>query len=551
MTATTISAVGDPGLGEERVRTGITGEEEASFHWSAFPSVIPGLAGADNQPASCAGAFGASPRHGLRILLAGLAATAFAGAGPVSDAIVAFHAAAKGAEASVVASAKALFVLLAVIGGCWDVISLMFDRADIATWAMAFLRRVMWFLTFWVVLIYGPTWAIAIVHSLQNIGGAAAGVASLSPENILKIGSDVSGTLLTGAGEFGFLSGEWAVGFARLFAALATWFSFVTIAIQYTILLVLWFVAGSLGSIFLGFGGSRWTAAYTERFFTLAISIGIKFLTLMFIVGIGITFGPVLLAAAASASGAASPGSAALEIVTISGLFALCAWQVPKIFATVMTGTPAFGASELWAGIRGMVAATMTAAAAVGAVTSGVNAGVNALASAGSNALAGIGGAAGHSGGSADPGTVTSAGSGNVPPPGGGSNGGGHGGPAGGGGGGGSNGSGTVWTGPGSEAWAQAKAAAGAGSSGANIDGSAPAGDAGSGGTDSGDSGGSSSGCSAGAAGGGGSRAASNHAWRQARMRAQRAGYYAQQTLHALSNDGGGHAGGGPPLRIG
>ena len=143
MTATAISAVGDPGLGEERVRTGITGEEEASFHWSAFPSVIPGLAGADNQPASCAGAFGASPRHGLRILLAGLAATAFAGAGPVSDAIVAFHAAAKGAEASVVASAKALFVLLAVIGGCWDVISLMFDRADIATWASAFLRRVM------------------------------------------------------------------------------------------------------------------------------------------------------------------------------------------------------------------------------------------------------------------------------------------------------------------------------------------------------------------------------------------------------------------------
>jgi P-type conjugative transfer protein TrbL len=406
----------------------------------------------------------------------------------------------------------------------------------------------MWFLTFWVVLIYGPTWAIAIVHSLQNIGGTAAGVASLSPENILKIGSDVSGTLLTGAGEFGFLSGEWAVGFARLFAALATWFSFVTIAIQYTILLVLWFVAGSLGSIFLGFGGSRWTAAYTERFFTLAISIGIKFLTLMFIVGIGTTFGPVLLAAAASASGAASPGSAALEIVTISGLFALCAWQVPKIFATAMTGTPAFGASELWAGVRGMVAATMTAAAAVGAVTSGVNAGVNALASAGSNALAGIGGAAGHSGGSTDPGTVTSAGSGNVPPPGGGAGGIGGASPSGGGG---SNGSSAVWTGPGSEAWAQAQAAAGAGSSGANIDGSAPAGDAGSGGTDSGDSGGSSSGGSAGAAGGGGSRAATSQAWRQARMRAQRAGYYAQQTLSALSNDGG-HAGaGGPSLRIG
>jgi len=536
------ATVAAPGLGEERVGAGISGGEEASFQGPAFPRVIPGLAGADELSASCTGAVYARSRHGFRILLAGLMTSALAGAGPVSDAIDAFHAAAKGAEASVVASAKALFVLLAVIGGCWDVISLMFDRADVATWASAFLRRVMWFLTFWVVLLYGPTWAIAIVKSLQGIGGAAAGVASLSPENILKIGSDVSGTLLYGAGEFGFLSGEWSVGLAMLFAALASWFSFVLIAIQYTILLVLCYIAGSLGSIFLGFGGSRWTAAYTERFFALAISIEIKFLTLMFIVGIGITFGPVLLAAAAAASGAADPGSAALEIVTVTGLFALIAWQVPKIFATVMTGAPALGVSELWAGIKAMVAATMTAAAAVGAV----NAGVNALAGAGSSALAGMMGAGGGSGGAADPGTVTSAGSGNVPPPGGGgSNGGGSGGS-----GAGSNGSGAVWTGPGSEAWAQAQAAA-TGSSG---DGAGPAPSDGAGGAAGG--GGADSGASSGAGGGGGaaggsSHAATSQAWRQARMRAQRAGYYAQQTLHALSNDGGHAGGGGPSLRIG
>ena len=136
-------AVGDLGLGEERIGTGITGGEEASFQGQALPGVISGFTCADNQSASCAGAFGARPRHGLRILLAGLAASVVVGAGPIADAIDAFHAAAKGAEASVVASAKALFVLLAVIGGCWDVISLMFDRADIATWASAFLRRVM------------------------------------------------------------------------------------------------------------------------------------------------------------------------------------------------------------------------------------------------------------------------------------------------------------------------------------------------------------------------------------------------------------------------
>jgi TrbL/VirB6 plasmid conjugal transfer protein len=32
----------------------------------------------------------------------------------------------------------------------------------------------------------------------------------------------------------------------------------------------------SVGFIFLGFGGSRWTAPYTERYIGLAVSIGIK-----------------------------------------------------------------------------------------------------------------------------------------------------------------------------------------------------------------------------------------------------------------------------------
>jgi hypothetical protein len=211
--------------------------------------------------------------------------------------------------------------------------------------------------------------------------------------------------------------------------------------------------------------------------------------------------------------------------VTISGLFALCAWQVPKIFATVMTGTPMFGAAEFWAAVSAMVGAAMTTASLAAA-------GGSAVLGAG-NVLVGMTNAIGTT----DPATVTSAGSGNVPPPGGG--GAGAGGTSGGGS---SNESGAVWTGPGSEAWAQAQCAA-TGSSGDGAA-AAPASDAGGDGADSGGSGGA-------AAPGRSSQAANTQAWRQAGMRARRAGYYAQQTLRALSNDGGGHASGGPPLHIG
>jgi hypothetical protein len=84
----------------------------------------------------------------------------------------------------------------------------------------------------------------------------------------------------------------------------------------------------------------------------------------------------------------------------------------------------------------------------------------------------------------------------------------------------------------------------GYGSNGDQAATAAPPGDAGGDGADSGGSAGT-------AAPGRSSQAANTQAWRQAGMRARRAGYYAQQTFRALSNDGGGHAGGGPPLHMG
>jgi type IV secretion system protein TrbL len=63
---------------------------------------------------------------------------------------------------------------------------------------------------------------------------------------------------------------------ALAFAALLIVVSYTLITINFIVTLVESYLVVSVGFIFLGFGGSRWTAPYTERYIGLAVSIGIK-----------------------------------------------------------------------------------------------------------------------------------------------------------------------------------------------------------------------------------------------------------------------------------
>jgi P-type conjugative transfer protein TrbL len=450
-------------------------------------------------------------RRACELACLGIACAALAHADTVSDSIDAFRTAAFVAQPGVAQAGKFVFVSLAVIGGGWEMIQLRFAGASVNDWGAGMIRIILWILTFWMLMLYGPSWTTAIVASLQLVGAGAAGVAELSPSGILGLGHDLAALLLTGSKDFGFFSGEWVVGLVMAFSAVAIFFAFVLMAVQYAITLVLWYIVGSLGVIFLGFGGSRWTAPYTERYFSMAIAIGIKFLTLLFIVGIGLNFGPALLGLAKNAPASASPGLAALGILAISGLYCVAAWKVPAIFSTMMSGSPAFGASDFWGALRTVASAAM---AGVGVVSTAVGGAVAAGAALG-----------GTAGGAAAP--VTSAGSGSVPPPGG--NGGG------GGAGGGGSGKGAPppqWTGVSPETLASAQAS----QSGGSTDGAGAGGSAAGGGGSSG----------GGASGGGGG----GNGWAVARARAQRTLSHTANTLNGLSQDGGGY-GAGPPIHMG
>jgi type IV secretion system protein TrbL len=164
------------------------------------------------------------------------------------------------------------------------------------------------------------------------------------------------------------------------FAALLIVVSYTIITINFIVTLVESYLVVSVGFIFLGFGGSRWTAPYTERYLGLAVSIGIKIVLLYCLISAGFNLSVGWLDEAQGIATSTRPAMTAFDVMGGSLIFMMCCWQIPKLFAAVIGGSPALTGGDLIA----TAAAVGSAALAVGGV-----------AAAGAGAMAGGGAAAG------------------------------------------------------------------------------------------------------------------------------------------------------------
>ena len=75
---------------------------------------------------------------------------------------------------------------------------------------------------------------------------------------------------------------------ALVFAALIIVLSYGIITLQFIVAMVESYIIVAAGFIFIGFGGSRWTVPYTERYIGLAVSTGVKIMLLYLLIGAGI-----------------------------------------------------------------------------------------------------------------------------------------------------------------------------------------------------------------------------------------------------------------------
>jgi len=172
--------------------------------------------------------------------------------------------------------ANGLFALLATIEFAWSMAILALERADLQTFLAGFVRKIMWIGAFFTLLTFGPTWIPAIIDSFIDLGAAAGnGGAPLTPSLVFQRGIEIAGRLMDGAGAAMFIT-NFGASLALVASALLVMLAFVMVTIQFVVAMVESYIVVAAGLIFLGFGGSRWTVPYVERYIALAVAVGVK-----------------------------------------------------------------------------------------------------------------------------------------------------------------------------------------------------------------------------------------------------------------------------------
>lgn len=318
--------------------------------------------------------------------------------------------------------ANKLFGLLAIIDFTWAMIVLFLERHELEGWIAGFLKKLMTISFFYALLINQSTWFPAIINSFVQIGQQAGGVSGyLNPSSILWTGVQISGAILaaclpsasasaTAGGVLGVIvpgagaaltAASLIPALVALFCALLIFLAYVVITLTFIMATVESYVVMSAGLIFLGFGASRWTVPYTERYISLVVSTGVRLMVLYMIIGLGQTLSNTWVQEASQIALSTAGLQSLFGLLASVIVFMALAWQVPKLAGSILQGSLQMGSSDL-------IAPAMSAAVVAGTVGAVATAGVGAVA--GGVGLLGAGGAAAAGGGAGAAGGAGSAG---------------------------------------------------------------------------------------------------------------------------------------------
>ncbi len=170
--------------------------------------------------------------------------------------------------------------------------------------------------------------------------------------------------------------------------------AFVVIALQFVMAMVKAYVVIGAGYVFLGFGGSRWTVPYTEKYLGMVVSAGLKIMVLELIIGMGSTMVPLWRETAdniAKVPDIFSGGTAAstwtgvqLEFGLVASIliFALLCWSIPRLAASVASGGLSMSAGDAFSAGSAAAFAGASYGGGYGSSTSGASSDVAQIAQA-------------------------------------------------------------------------------------------------------------------------------------------------------------------------
>ena len=182
--------------------------------------------------------------------------------------------------------ATKLFWLLALIEFTFAALQLAFRQADFGEWASTIVNQILFIGMGAAILMNGATWGNAIVQSFRQAGSqassAAGGGATLNPSDVFNAGVNIAEKALNNVS---ILEPVQSVAFAIGGVVIIVAFALI-VAMMILTLVTAWGIV-SMGVLFLGFGGSRWTRDVAIKIIMAVMGVGAKLFVMQIIVGVG------------------------------------------------------------------------------------------------------------------------------------------------------------------------------------------------------------------------------------------------------------------------
>ena len=273
---------------------------------------------------------------------------------------------------AILQEAAFLFYVLATLDFAWSAPSFL-RESDFTGLFLSLIKKLLVISFFYAVLINGQVWIPAIVNSFAQLGATAAGVPlAQSPSDIMMQGIQIVSDLFTKVSTTDLLT-QPGGAITTILASCIVLASYIIITLHYVVTKLEAIIVMSAGYIFLGFGGSRWTAPYFERYISLAVSTGVRLMLIYLMLGVFRTVSNNWIATMNGYT-ADEPITQIFPTLMSMLLFAFASWMIPKMAGSIAAGTLGIGggdlvgmAAEIGKGVA-LGAATVAAVAATGGV---------------------------------------------------------------------------------------------------------------------------------------------------------------------------------------
>lgn len=262
-------------------------------------------------------------------------------------------------------AAEGLLLMLATVSLAWKAMHLVLRNADMQEFVTEVFQLILVVGFYLIVIRNARPWTEALTQGFLWLGSTATGgshTQNLSPVGILQQGVQITDKLMAAS--------SWATRIQYIFVCIPIIVLYGLMAAYAAIVQCeVWLVVAA-GMIFLGFGGSDWTAEYAKRYLTYCLSASAKLYILYLILGFGQQAFYNWVDGLALNSLAVVMGPIALLV-----LLTFMVIQVPNILQSLINGVAMHSGAPALVGMAAMAARP----AAMAAVASGIGGGAMAV----------------------------------------------------------------------------------------------------------------------------------------------------------------------------